>query len=309
MIEVGFCRLPGVPRSWKKWRDQRSRISDYSSPRYRRTGPLLLHYHIFKNAGVSFEWSLEQNFGDRFGRYDDVPGSIFSGNEIAEYISHKDELAVLSSHQATMPAPNIPGRDVVTSILIRDPISRIRSIYSFERRQKEPSPGSIKAKKVDLKGYVEWRLATTPSILCNYQVHFCSRTKATRRNFLVDDSHLRKAIANLDGIDIVGTVRRYSDWLALAQVILAEKFPDIALTVTRKNVSDINRDTINEAAILEELVRDLGQTLADHLLEANQLDMSLHQIADALLTRRLAERDVDVALRNAYTVAREQLLR
>ena len=34
--------------------------------------------------------------------------------------------------------------------------------------------------------------------------------------------------------------------------------------------------------------------------------MSLHQIADALLTRQLAEHGVDVTLRNAYADAREK---
>jgi len=72
-------------------------------------------------------------------------------------------------------------------------------------------------------------------------------------------------------------------------------------------VSDVSRETIDETTILEELVRDLGHKLADRLLQANQLDMLLHQVADAMLTRRLAERGVDSALRNAYADARNRL--
>ncbi len=306
IVEVGFCRLPGVPRSWRKSRGRRRRIADYPS-RGAGTGPLLLHYHIFKNAGLSYEFSLEQNFGERFRRYDEAPGTVLSGDDILDYVMGAPELAVVSSHQGTLPAPNIPGRDIVTSILIRDPIARIRSIYSFERRQKKTLPGSTRAKELDFKGYVEWRLATAPWILCNFQVHFCSRTKATKRFFMVDESHLQKAIANLDAVHIVGTVKRYSDWLALAQIVLAEKFPDISLKVVRKNVSDTNREKIDETTILDELVRDLGHDLADRLLQANELDMFLHQVADALLTRRLAERGADSALRNAYADARKRL--
>ena len=84
-------------------------------------------------------------------------------------------------------------------------------------------------------------------------------------------------------------------------------FPGISLMVSRQNVTDMKSDATTEKNILDSLVRELGQSLADHLLQANELDMSLHQIADALLTRRLAEYGVDVALRNAYANAREQL--
>src|SRR5207249_3356148 len=86
----------------------------------------------------------------------------------------------ISSHQAAPPAPTIRGREVFTSILIRDPIARIRSIYEFERGQQISTPGALKAKELDFKGYVDWRLKTSPAMLCNFQVHFCSRTASTR---------------------------------------------------------------------------------------------------------------------------------
>jgi len=39
------------------------------------------------------------------------------------------------------------------------------------------------------------------------------------------------------------------------------------------------------------------------LLSRNELDMTLHQIADSLLTRRLAEREIAVKLRENYRKA------
>src|SRR2546421_347714 len=73
--------------------------------------------------------------------------------------------------------PKIRGYTVISSILIRDPVARIRSIYAFERQQATVSPGAQKAKELDFKGYVEWRLSNSPVMFCNSQVHFCSRTK------------------------------------------------------------------------------------------------------------------------------------
>lgn len=273
-----------------------------------RTDSLLLHYHIFKNAGSSFEWTLEQAFGRAFHRYDGAAaGTVLSSDDIANYIKRARDARVICSHQAMLPPPKIRGREVVSSILIRDPIARIRSIYAFEQRQEARSPGALKAKELDFKGYVEWRLDTSPSMLCNFQVHFCARTKRSSRKNLGSEALLRKAIANLDQVDLVGTVARYNEWLALVQVVLSQRFPDILLVVTRQNVTDITGETQTEKTILERLVRDLGPALADHLVRANELDMSLHQIADALLTRRLAEHGVDVTLRNAYADARKEI--
>jgi hypothetical protein len=273
-----------------------------------RNAPLLIHYHIFKNAGTSFEWTLEQTFGKRVRRYDSpIAAEVLSPKDIANYVKKTPQAEVICSHQATLPPPRIRGREVISSVLIRDPIARIRSIYAFERRQEATSPGARKAKELDFKEYVEWRLDTSPSMLCNFQVHFCSRTKKPSSEDLDGETLLRKAIANLDQIDLVGTVARYNDWLALTQVVLSRKFRDISLTVTRQNVTDLNTEALSETSILDGLVRDLGETLADHLLRANELDMSLHQVADALLTRRLAEHGVDIALRNAYADARKRL--
>jgi hypothetical protein len=311
IIEVGLLRLQISPRDFQRRALKRS-FQGMSARKAglmtrRRTRPLLVHYHIFKNAGTSFEWTLKQALGRRFCTYDlTAPNQILSSADIVSYVKRRPETEAVSSHQASLPVPKIRGREVVTSILIRDPIARIRSIYAFERQQEVSTPGALKAKELDFKGYVEWRLSTAPAMLCNYQVHFCSRTKGSQRKEL-DEAHLRKAIANLDRVDIVGTVERYSEWLTLAQLILCKPFPNILLSATRQNVTGIGRET-TEAAILDDLVNELGQTLAEHLLEGNKLDMCLHQVADALLTRKLAENGGAVALTKAYAAARERLL-
>ena len=294
IIEVGLLRLQGSPRNAKS-SGERARMTPHS-----RKSPLLIHYHIFKNAGTSFEWTLEEIFGKRFQRYDSqAPGGVLSGDDIARFVADAPEAQVLSSHQATLPAPHIRGRAVFSSILIRDPIARIRSIYAFERRQEAATPGALKAKELDFREYVDWRLSATPTMLCNYQVHFCARTRKTPGRAVIGEIELQKAIENLDRIDIVGTVERYDEWLALAQSILSKSFPHITLSTTRQNVSVPSRVS-TEATILDDLIRDLGHSMAQRLLKCNELDMCLHQVADALLTRRLGERGIKITLREAY---------
>lgn len=265
--------------------------------------PLLIHYHIFKNAGTSFEHALRQVLGPRLRTYDaPVPQGVLSAEDLADYVARAPEVEAICSHQAVLPGPKIRDRSVLTSILIRDPIARIRSIYAFEQRQSEPTPGALKAKAADFKGYVEWRLGTAPTMLCNFQTYFCSRTKTAVSNKVVSEIQLQEAIANLDCIDIVGTVERYRDWLGLAEAILSKSFQNVSLAASRQNATRAEAE-ITPAAILDNLVKDLGLGLAEHLLECNKLDMRLHQIADALLSRKLAEEGVTSALSDAYAKA------
>lgn len=267
--------------------------------------PLLIHYHIFKNAGTSFEWALERTFGDRFRRYDSPkPGGLVSSRELARVVKSEPLLAAISSHQAVPPAPRILGRKVLTSILIRDPIARIGSIYAFERGQKVETPGAIKAKELSFKRYVEWRLETCPAAFCNYQVHFCSGRKHIYEECRKRD--LEAAIIRLDAIDIVGTVQRYGEWLALAQAVLEKHIETQPLAAIHRNRSFTTEET--EADIHARFVRDLGSLLTEELLRRNELDMCLHQVADALLTRRLAERSVAITLRDRYAGAQQTTL-
>lgn len=294
-IDVGLLRLQHAPRRLREF---------WPEPNPK---PLLLHYHIFKNAGTSFEWTLQEIFGESFQRYDgEVPGGVLYGEDIARFAGSAFEAQVISSHQASPPPPRVPGRKLIASILIRDPIARIRSIYAFERRQDARTPGATKAKELDFKDYVAWRLQATPTMLCNYQVHFCSRTRKTLGRSPVGEIELQKAIENLDQIEIVGTVERYDEWLALAQSILLKSFPGIALSSSRRNVT-ASGQVSTKATILDDLINDLGRPMAQRLLECNQLDMCLHQVADSLLTRRLGERGIKVMLQEAYASVQQDL--
>lgn len=268
-------------------------------PRWIGRKPLLIHYHIFKNAGTSFECALQQAFGSGLQLLDQpFHDGFISRRDIAKCALNNDKIRAITSHHAAPPPPRIAQRDVLTSILIRDPIARIRSIYSFERLQPEQNPGSDKAKTLDFRRYVEWRLETTPRMFCNFQVYFCCRDRQADTR-LPDTTDLKKAICALDKVDIVGTVERYAEWLVLAHSVLREYFDGISLPMTRQNVLTGERCSSRET-IYRDLAADLGTATVQYLVDHNELDMCLHQVADSLLSRRLAERRAMVSLRHAY---------
>lgn len=250
-----------------------------------RSPGLLIHYHIFKNAGTSFEWALQSAFGDRYTSFDTTqPRGFISRRELKKFIKQHPSLCAISSHQCALPPPRIRRRNVLTSILIRDPIERIRSIYRFERIQLTSSPGAIKAKQLGFKEYVEWRLEETPTAICNYQVYFCVRRRRLKRPMGAKD--LQRAIARLKEMPIVGTVTRYEEWLRLAQQVLSCHFGGIILSSVRHNVTSEPVKLV-EAHNYQDLGLEIGERTAKRLLEQNQLDVQLCQAANALLTLKL----------------------
>ena len=246
--------------------------------------PLLLHYHIFKNAGTSFNHALQAVFGDGFAEYDSPsPRGRLSAQEIAEFVASRPETEALSSHQATLPVPQIAGRHVCATILLRDPIARIRSMYAFERRQNADTPGAVNAKRLDFKGYVEWRLQTSAVAICNYQVFFCSSGKDADPSRELNDADLGVAMRNLEQLDAVGVVERYEEFLESAQISLGRCFPGISLTSARENVT--SGGTVADREMLR---AELGPGMLAELQRRNQLDVRLYEFADGLLSQRLA---------------------
>lgn len=216
-LVLGVLRIESPRASFRlKLQEGRS-----AAPRGSRRGnPFFIQYDIFKNAGSSFDWALNQAFGESTQQLDsDDPDAFVTRSTIVRDASRHPEIKAISTHQAAPPPPRILVRRVLTSIQIRDLIARIRSIYAFERWQSVDSIEVKKARDLDLRHYVEWRLEFTPRLFCNFQLHFLRRQ-------------------------------------------------------------------------------------GERSVERNEFDMRFHQVADALLTRRLVDQGAEVSLRRAYRDAR-----
>ncbi len=113
---------------------------------------IIAHGHIFKNAGTTFDYSLERNFGKRFVDHrDDAPMRKKGSKYLKNYLKENKHLQAISSHHMCYPFPNLPETKIIPAYFFRHPIERIRSVYNFERKQKSGTPGAINAKKNLLK--------------------------------------------------------------------------------------------------------------------------------------------------------------
>ena len=96
---------------------------------------VLLHYHIFKNAGSTIEYGMRRCFGKRFATlHGPDPNSILRGEDVAAFLTSHQEIAAISSHHVKYPKPVAPGAIVFDVCVLRDPLERLRSVYQHFRR-------------------------------------------------------------------------------------------------------------------------------------------------------------------------------
>jgi hypothetical protein len=137
---------------------------------------VLIHAHMFKNAGTTFDWSLQRNFREAFIDHRDDASMRKGADFLGPYLQRERTLHALSSHWITFPLPEPDHIDIHLVLFFRDPIERIRSVYNFERRQQPAdTPGAKKAKELGFVEYVEWRMQSAPGpAIRNFHTRYCS---------------------------------------------------------------------------------------------------------------------------------------
>src|SRR5690242_16822953 len=136
---------------------------------------VIIHYHIFKNAGSSIDRILADSFGPRWTTLEgSTPTSLLTSHDVERYLEMNREIRALSSHLARPPLPR--NVNAFPIIFIRHPIDRAASVYIHERRATTNIKSSEIAKLRDFSGYVRWCLDSADGreqggiVIRNYQV-------------------------------------------------------------------------------------------------------------------------------------------
>ncbi len=166
---------------------------------------VILHYHLFKNAGTSFDGILQRNFPGQWTAAE-FPGGDNS-MQVAAWIARNPGMVAFSSHTATGPVPVVPGVRIISALFLRDPVARIRSAYLFERRQNAASEANLGARlasATDFDGYVRGRLAVPGDRQCR-DFHVVRLAQFVRRIA----PELQRATEALQRLSFVGEVERF----------------------------------------------------------------------------------------------------
>jgi hypothetical protein len=238
---------------------------------------IIVHYHIFKNAGSSVDQLLKANFADKWLSYDTPDsGAVISTERLADLIADNPDKCAFSSHQIVPPLPQIDGK-VYPIVFVRDPIDRIRSAYLFEWKKQL----GLDEPKGSLKEYVESKFVhRRRSAIEEFQTIRFSNTDTAgfiNSDSLEDSELFENATGFIESLDFVGIVDRFDESCELLKNYLAPAYPDFAIKKVQANVlQDI---TVGIAQKRQQVRDEIGDDLYESVLERNALDDRLYQKA------------------------------
>lgn len=229
---------------------------------------VILHYHLFKNAGTSVDRALKEAFGQSWKGIEARHGWMTS-EELANHIMANPRVEVFSSHTVVFPLPDIAGVQILPILFLRDPIDRAKSVYEFEVRQKADTDGAVAAKQMTFPEYVSWRMGREGDYqFNNFQTVRCSPVAPIHAT-------LSSALNHLNTLPFVGVVEAFDRSIALLSDVLTKCFPLARLKVHRANASrDIHKPLTER---IGEIKSELGSELYERLAAANAADIALHR--------------------------------
>lgn len=243
---------------------------------------ILLHGHIFKNAGSTLDWSLRRSFGAAFCEHrDDAAMREAPDNTLAASLADETVVA-LSSHNLASPPPRIPGLCFHSLFLLRDPIERVLSVYAFERTQQVETPGAQAAKRMNLQDYVAWRLQDSARpVIRDFQTRFLAGGVVRHGQDPLSAGDVASARQRMADGALFGIVERYDESMVVLEAALRPLFPQIDLACVPQN---IGRGTAHEKVSVRDQLGDQWEEVVAH----NAQDLALHSRAVEALDRRIA---------------------
>jgi hypothetical protein len=244
---------------------------------------ILVHFHIYKNAGTTIDWILQKTFGKNAQNVDDFdnPGRIIDWNVILDFLKANPDSESISSHQIRFPLPISDFFNFLPMVFIRDPLSRIFSIYGDQKRIGSNHELSIKAKTLSPKEFFEWCFNSTNKIMENSQTIFLQPNTPTQ-------SPLEYAKKMILECSIIGITEKLDKSLVLAEEVLRRIFPKIDLSYVKQNVNPNNQ---TKKPIIEKSYNLLGETLTNELISRNKLDLELYSFTLRRLDFMLSKLD------------------
>lgn len=243
---------------------------------------VIVHYHIFKNAGSTFDSMLEKTFGKRWINHDKgQPAAHITSAELGAFLRSRPELLAVSSHHAVLPLPEVPGVEVVPALFLRHPLDRVRSVYDFERRQGlmsgPVSKGAEQAARMSFAEYLRWRLDSTRNgVVHNFQTaRIIFDRRLNRRK--IKDADFDLAWERLQVLPFFGLVERFDASIAMFSDVLGRRGISFGTDYLARNQSK------REGSLDDRVLRmraELGEAVWSELLARNACDMQLYERAE-----------------------------
>ena len=265
---------------------------------------ILLHGHIFKNAGSTLDWSLRRSFGPGFCEHRNDQVMRDTPDAALRDALRDPALMALSSHNLPSQPPRARGICFHTVFLLRDPVERVLSVYAFERAQQANTPGARAAKRMTLQEYVGWRLQDdVRPVIRDFQTRFLAGAAWRRSSDALSEHALAEARRQVEESALVGIVSRYDDSMVMIEAALEGYFPRLDLAYVAQNV---RRGGAGAAASATPAKVQLG-SLFDEVLAHNRHDSALYALASEQLEQRITALADFARRREAFQCRRSAL--
>jgi hypothetical protein len=246
---------------------------------------VIVHYHIFKNAGTTLASALAKNFGKQFASIDSSHyNRRLWPQDLIAFLDANPRVSAISSHHLRPPAPTISGIRFYELLLLRHPLDRIRSMYDFYRRAAVNSdPLTEQAKRLILPAFMEFVIDNMPNVIANAQVNLVSNGGAK----IPSPGDLDRATQVIAGMCGIGVVEEMDVFSVVAEDSLYRTFPQLDLSHNRENVSRGRAHQLSSR--LRSFSLACGETIYEKLVSLNRLDAKLVELARMAARRRLQE--------------------
>lgn len=246
---------------------------------------VIVHYHIYKNSGTSFDHVLSHSFADRHEAFDGpYPFFRINQTELDRIIMAKPQTVAFSSHQTLLPQPASMSYRALAAVFVRHPILRIGSIYRFKRQTFDGTKTSRAAIDMDFPEWLNHCFGDRAEIthISNAQTRILGAVHGAmplmQRKPMCMEYDLVTAMRNLRNVEFLGRTE-YFDADVSRFVPIAEAY-GITLTLPgdlRQNVTETASKSVEER--LAALLDPLPTKLRECLIAANQQDLALYEYA------------------------------
>jgi len=280
---------------WLNWRSCYHRFGIRASMRL-----VILHYHLFKNAGSTIEDILDHSFGGRFGSFETpADRGVLSNDALLGYLEERPGVVAFSSHQIRYPMPVAPGCLFFDICFVRDPLDRLRSFYDYFRQRPNPAdPMSDLANSMTLGDFVETMIRGQPLFVRNNQVNLLACCGDSDEP---GEQDLELAIRRMRACAFPGVVDDFEQSVAVGAERLRQAFPELDCQRPAVNVSRGMQGTVADRVV--ELQAACRPEVFEELVRMTALDRRLVEAVRAEVERRRAEVHVGGCLPARATTA------
>jgi hypothetical protein len=242
---------------------------------------VILHYHIFKNAGSTIYSILERNFGNRLASLDSGHfNSTLPNQVLLDFIKRHPRVQAVTSHHLLPPKPAHEDFVFHDILFLRNPLARLSSMYDFYRRTDTGDDPLIAEAKCRTTGdFMQLLIDEYPHYINNAQVNFLSV-----QNQIGQEPAIETAFRVTCQASILGVTEFFDLSAVLAEHSLTPQFHGINFGYVPQNLTSAAPRALD--AHMVQFRDACGDKVYEQLLQSNSLDLALLKRSTEEMYRR-----------------------